>query len=171
MTDMLTTVRGVLQTTPQRWTNLTQSSTIELLTTAPAKDEWSALECLQHILDTEYIFQFRLQAFLNGEDFPGFNPDTQGTKPDLSLKPVDYAEKFARARAESLNALANVTTDDLGKKARHQELGMVTLGEMVNEWAAHDLNHTVQAERAMMQPFLAGCGPWLVYFMDHLAKG
>jgi hypothetical protein len=28
--------------------------------------------------------------------------------------------------------------------------------------------HTVQAERAMMQPFIRGCGPWLKYFVDHL---
>ncbi len=27
--------------------------------------------------------------------------------------------------------------------------------------------HTIQAERAMMQPFIAGCGPWRFYFLDH----
>lgn len=43
-------------------------------------------------------------------------------------------------------------------------------GEMVNEWAGHDLNHTVQAERAIMQPFVRGCGPWQKYFSDHLVR-
>jgi hypothetical protein len=35
--------------------------------------------------------------------------------------------------------------------------------------AAHDLNHTVQAERALMQPFIAGSGPWRTagVFADH----
>ena len=56
---------------------------------------------------------------------------------------------------------------DLDREVRHQELGPVRLGEMINEWAAHDLNHTIQAERAVMQPLLAGCGPWMVYFKDH----
>jgi hypothetical protein len=171
MSDIFKTVRGVLETTPQRWENLTQKNSFDLLTTPPAPGEWSALECLQHILDTESVFQFRLQAFLKGEDFPGFNPDTQGTKPDSSWQPADYAEKLKNARIESLKVFDRLTEADLTRKARHQELGMVTLGEMINEWAAHDLNHTVQAERAMMQPFLRACGPWVGYFKDHLVSG
>jgi len=38
---------------------------------------------------------------------------------------------------------------------------------MLNEWAAHDLMHTVQAERALMQPFIPGSGAWRVYFREH----
>jgi hypothetical protein len=40
---------------------------------------------------------------------------------------------------------------------------------MIHQWAAHDLNHTVQAERALMQPFIAGPGPWRAAgnFADH----
>ncbi|MBP2677512.1 MAG: DinB family protein, partial [Deltaproteobacteria bacterium] len=49
----------------------------------------------------------------------------------------------------------------------HQELGVVTLGEMIHEWAGHDLMHTVQGERAILQPFIDGCGPWKRYFSDH----
>jgi hypothetical protein len=30
---------------------------------------------------------------------------------------------------------------------------------MIHEWAAHDLMHTIQGERALMQPFIADCGP------------
>jgi hypothetical protein len=33
------------------------------------------------------------------------------------------------------------------------------------------LEHTVQAERALMQPFIEGCGPWRMYFLDHVAGG
>ena len=51
--------------------------------------------------------------------------------------------------------------------ARHAELGHVTLAQFLNEWAAHDFNHTVQAERAIMQPFISGSGPWRFYFADH----
>jgi hypothetical protein len=35
------------------------------------------------------------------------------------------------------------------------------------EWAAHDLMHTVQAERAMMQSFILGSGTWRPFFLDH----
>ena len=47
----------------------------------------------------------------------------------------------------------------------------MTLEQLLNEWAGHDLMHTVQAERALMQPFIAGSGPWRGYFADHEAKG
>ena len=40
------------------------------------------------------------------------------------------------------------------------ELGVVSLRELLNEWAAHDMMHIVQAERAIMQPFIAASGPW-----------
>ncbi len=170
MDNILTTVKKVLPTTPERWLELTRNTPPDLLKLTPAPGEWSALECLQHILDTESIFQFRLQAFLKGQDFPGFNPDTEGSKPDAGWQPIQFAEEFSRRRAESLKALEKITPMDLPRRARHQELGMVSLEEMVHEWVAHDLNHTVQAERALMQPFIQGCGPWAVYFADHVAK-
>ena len=75
--------------------------------------------------------------------------------------------RIRRLREESLALLSKVGEADLNRTARHQELGMVTLGEMLHEWAGHDLMHTVQGERAILQPFIDGCGPWKRYFPDH----
>ena len=80
------------------------------------------------------------------------------------------AGELAQLRAESLEMIAAIHDSDLDLRVRHQELGPVTLGEMLSEWAAHDLNHTIQAERALMQPYLADCGPWIRYFGDHYIK-
>jgi len=66
--------------------------------------------------------------------------------------------------------LSKVGPGDLSRTARHQELGMVTLGEMIHEWAGHDLMHTVQGERAILQPFIEGSGPWKRYFSDHIVQ-
>jgi len=38
---------------------------------------------------------------------------------------------------------------------------------MLNQWAAHDTMHLVQAERAVMQAFIPESGPWRHYFVDH----
>jgi hypothetical protein len=78
--------------------------------------------------------------------------------------------EFESLRKASIDLYATLNDDDLARTARHAELGLVTLGELIHEWAAHDLMHTVQGERALMQPFSAGCGPWRSYFTDHLAK-
>jgi hypothetical protein len=170
MDKMLSLARSVLTTTPGHWQSLSEKLPVEMLAQAPAAGEWSALECLQHLIDTERVFHFRLQCLREGKDFPDFDPDKQGTKPSTLPSPPKLAAEFARLRAESLQALSQIEPGDLGRKARHQELGIVTMGEMVHEWAAHDLNHTVQAQRAIMQPFIRGCGPWQKYFSDHLVR-
>ena len=168
MDDLLAQVRSILSGTPVRWLDLVQTVPAGLLAQPAAPAQWSAVQCLQHLIDTEGLFQSRVQAFLAGQDFPGFDPDSQGTTPSPDQTPADLAADFARMRSESLAALAGVQPADLDRRVRHQQLGPVTLREMVNEWAAHDLNHTVQAERALMQPFIRGSGPWQVYFQDHV---
>lgn len=39
--------------------------------------------------------------------------------------------------------------------------------DLLNVWAAHDLQHVVQAEEALMQAFIPGTGPWRYEFADH----
>ncbi len=167
MNDLLPRVFAILKTTPDHWRALASNVPAGLLFEKPKPGEWSAVECLQHLIDTESIFQSRLQAFREGRDFPAFNPDEEGTKPEV-FAPEAMAGEFARRRAESLRRLEGFTSADFPLPARHAELGPVTLEQLINEWAAHDLNHTVQAERALMQPFLRECGPWQKYFTDHL---
>jgi hypothetical protein len=167
MDKVLESMRALITTTSERWIGMAQSLPVKLLALPAADSEWSAVECLQHLVDSEKVFQFRVQAFLAGRDFPNFDPDSDGSKPGAQT-PLALAEEFAQLRRESLLMLAKLSPADLERKARHGELGMVTLNEMVHNWAAHDLNHTVQAERALMQPFIQGCGPWKKYFADHL---
>jgi hypothetical protein len=147
-----------------------QHTSDDLIRRVPAPGQWSALDCLGHLFDTErWVFPVRVRAFLAGQDFPTFDPDSQGTKPDLYGTPLVMAQDFAGLRAETLELLKTLASDDLPRRQRHSELGPVTLDEMLNEWIAHDLMHTVQAEQALMQPFIAGSGPWRSYFVKHIA--
>jgi hypothetical protein len=169
MNDILKEVRTILQTTPLRWSSLAQNISSSVLSLPPAPGEWSAVDCLQHLVDAErWVFPVRVKALRAGQDFTAFDPDSQGTKSDSRLSPVELAAEFAALRAVNLALFDQLTTADLTRQARHQELGLVTLSELVHEWAGHDLMHTVQAERALMQPFIQGCGPWQSYFRDHV---
>jgi DinB superfamily len=163
MTDELDMVKAVLATTAPRWLNLTKTLPVDMLNCQPAIGEWSATECL---LDTEHIFPVRMQAILAGQAMPAFDPDGQGTK-NTTSSPEQLATEFASLRQSSLAALEHITPQDFNCIAEHRELGPVTLGQLLHEWAAHDLNHTVQAEKAVMQPFIRGSGPWRFYFQDH----
>src|SRR3954447_5529391 len=167
MDSVLFQVRSVLLTTAACWLRLTDQVPVELLARRPAPGEWSPLDCLCHLLDTEVdVFPVRVRAFLAGQDIPAFDPATQG-RDYAALPPNQLAADFARYRSQSLVLFEQLTSTDLARTARHSELGPVTLGQLLHEWAAHDLMHTVQAERALMQPFVAGCGPWRPYFADH----
>jgi hypothetical protein len=166
MDNIVKYARSVLVTTAVRWQDLTENVPIDLLTRPAAEGEWSAVECLQHLLDTEQnVFPPRLLALLEGRDFAAFNPKTQGSKP--SNNPAQMAAEFAKLRNESLASLMLVKSSDLTKQARHSELGLVSMSDFLHEWAGHDLMHTVQAERALLQPFIQGCGAWRGYFADH----
>ncbi len=169
MIPLFRLVLPVLETTPQRWIQLASLLPPELFQRKPAPKEWSAYDCLRHIVDTERsVFPARVGHLLRGEDFPAFHPDEEGEERGVNIPPIESAREFARLRAESLALLSKVGEGDLNRSARHQELGMVTLGEMIHEWAGHDLMHTVQGERAVLQPFIDGCGPWKPYFSDHV---
>jgi uncharacterized damage-inducible protein DinB len=160
-------VQAILSTTPERWQRLVSTLPIDLLTRPPAAGEWSALNCLQHLLVAERVlFPARFHAFLAGQDLIDFDPHQQHADLD-SLTPEQLAAAFARYRQESLALLRQVKDDDLERTSQHPKFGTVTLAQLLHTWAAHDLNHTIQAERALMQPFMLGCGPWRAFFQDH----
>jgi len=171
LTPWLEDIQAVLSTTPERGPRLVSTLPLDLLTRPPATGEWSALHCLQHLLDAErLVFPVRFHAFLAGQEFVDFDPNEPhaGTE---SLTPEQLVAAFARARKASLVLFKQVTDGDLGRTKQHPTLGTVTLAEMLHTWAAHDLNHTVQAEQALMQPFMLGCGPWRSFFRDHEIGG
>jgi hypothetical protein len=172
MLNTIETLKGMLSPLPAYWNSLAESVPGEIIGRPAAPGEWSALQCLYHLLDAErLVFPARVRIFLSGGDaFPAFNPDEEGT--DYSqMSPVAVAREFARHRGENLRLLEQVQSQHMALEARHSELGMVTLEQMLNEWVAHDLNHTIQAERALMQAFLPGSGPWRHYFKDHDMDG
>jgi uncharacterized damage-inducible protein DinB len=161
--DVLT----VLTTTPERWQRLASTLPAHLLNRPAAEGEWSAVQCLRHLVDAErMLFPVRFRAFLAGQDFEPFDPNADHGGPEFQT-PAELAAAFARYRQENLALIAQVTDDDLQRTVRHPTFGPVTLEQMLHTWATHDLNHTVQAERALMQPLMLASGPWRAFFRDH----
>lgn len=163
--SILAWCKSVVTITPARWHSLVAFVPLELLTLQPASGEWSALECLQHLVEVERdSYPGRLRALLAETSFPGFDPNaTIKSPPTMAL-----ATEFEQFRRENLAILDQITPADLDKQALHAEYGMVTMRQFLHHWAGHDLMHMVQAERALMQPFIQGCGPWEVNYTDHM---
>jgi hypothetical protein len=115
------------------------------------------------------LYPVRVRAFLTGQNFVDYDPNQP--HPELTaLTPEQLATAFAQARQESLILLTQLKDEDLERTTQHPKLGTVNLAQMLHTWAAHDLMHTVQGERALMQPFMLGCGPWRPFFWDHEVK-
>jgi hypothetical protein len=169
MQDVMMWSQSVLRTTPARWNALAEALELELMRRVPAPGEWSAVECLHHLVETErQVFPVRVERFLQGKDFEAFDPDAEDAQARAAIDAKRLAGEFEQLRAASLQLLSRLGHADLDRTALHPALGRVTLREMIQEWAGHDLMHTVQAERALMQPFIDGCGPWKAYFSDHV---
>ncbi len=161
--------KSIIMATPARWLALVQSTPVELLSMRPAPGEWSALDCLQHLVDVEQTsFPVRIKALLTGADMAAFNPDD---RPEQAPPSVALAAIFDQLRNDNLALLAQVTEADLDRRAHHAEYGMVSMREFLNHWAAHDLNHTIQAERAIMQSFIKGSGPWETVYSNVTIRG
>ena len=104
MEDPLQEVRAVLIATPDRWLGLTAAHSAAALERTPAPGEWSAAECLGHLIQTERdVFPRRVRSFLAGEDIAGFAPATAAggsARPSLP----ELAAEFARLRAQNLES-------------------------------------------------------------------
>ena len=169
MSDLIGRTTAILRINSDRWRALATGLDRELLARPPAPGEWSALQCLGHTADTEAaVFAARVRALVAGQGvLATYDPDAESTPITADTISADLAERHTVLRVASLALLGTLVEADLDLTARHAELGLVTLRELLNEWAAHDLMHLVQAERAVMQGFIANSGPWRGYFADH----
>jgi len=167
MEDVLDAARRVVSTTAARWRTLVDTVPAELLERAPAPGEWSAADCLRHLLVAERrVLPVRIRQVLAGEPMRAFDPQAPGPAVPEGT-PSELADAFVALRRESEAMLAGVTPDDLDRTSDHPEYGPISLRTLLNVWAAHDLQHTVQAEEALMQGFLPDTGPFRFRFADH----
>lgn len=72
---------------------------------------------------------------------------------------------FARMRTGNLQALRslNLHADDMARRGQHPSLGVVTLGQLLATWAAHDLTHLHQIARVLAHQQRSAVGPWRRY--------
>ena len=116
-------VYSVLSATPLRWLSLVSTLPADVLRLPLAAGEWSAADCLQHLLDTEqYVFPVRVGNFLTGKDLANFDPDAVA-RDGAARPPACLAADFAVLRMESLGLLLDIKAQDLARTVNHSALG------------------------------------------------
>ncbi len=129
-------------------------------------DTWSVSTVIAHLIHCEHEdWMPRARHILRGDEAQPFPPfDREGHVRYKGSKTLpQLLDEFARARAKGLEELRalKLTAQDLERRARHPALGIVTLGELLATWAAHDLTHLHQISRIMAHQTRAAVGPWV----------
>lgn len=121
----------------------------------PAPREWSANECVGHLIEAERRgFAGRIRTILGGMRSDGsFEPPmletwdppaVAATRRDDQRPPAELAEEFARVRAASVDLVRSLRPEDLGRSGTHPEVGTLRIDELLGEWVHHDRNHIRQ---------------------------
>lgn len=114
----------------------------------PDPNEWSPLEVLQHMLESECTVQRpRLQTILE-EDNPFLpkppEPPAPGSRDLSHVDPDATVQRFAEERLQTIALLTGLSDSQWGRRARHSVFGPTTLLEMAAFTARHDRLHINQ---------------------------
>ena len=128
----------------------------------PAPDRFSIAEVLAHLAHSEsHCYRMRLDRFM-AETRPQFEPDDAQMYLHLyrDADPEESFDQFEDQREINLEFLRHLPAGAGDRVALHREYGEITLAQMLNEWALHDLGHIRQvAELVRARKYQAGAGP------------
>jgi hypothetical protein len=150
-------LRALLQGLPDGWTTANEGA-----------GTWSAYDVVGHLIHGERTDWIpRVEHILQHGDAVPFPPfDREAMFAASKGRALDeLIETFDQLRRESVARLLalDLTDADLSRRGRHPEFGVVTLGQHLATWVAHDLSHVSQVVRVMARQYTTAVGPWRAY--------
>jgi len=129
---------------------------------------WSAFDVVGHLIHGERTdWMPRARMILQFGESKAFEPfDRWAQERESKGKSLaQLLNEFARLRSEGLEELRalNLKPEDLSRRGRHPELGVVTLSQLLATWAIHDLTHLHQISRVMAHQYREAVGHWSAY--------
>lgn len=129
---------------------------------------WSPFDVVGHLIHGERTdWVPRVEHLLRHGDavpFPPFDREAMfaASKGRSLGELLDTFERLRRENVARLEGLG-LTEADLSRRGRHPEFGVVTLGQHLSTWVAHDLGHIAQVVRVMARQYTTAVGPWRAY--------
>lgn len=154
---------SLMEKTPQVLKTMLAGVAPDVARWKPAADRWSISEVLSHLADCEDCLVERVRRFVleNTPPLKEYEPPEEGF---AAGTPQEHLSRFTQTRRELIQFLGTLPPDIGARTAQHSKLGLVTLEQMLNEWASHDLGHIRQiAELYRACAFHPNAGPFAAY--------
>ena len=140
----------VLSQTASTLADIVRTHSATVLRTRPFEGKWTPNEIIGHLVDSEWVYGYRLRLILC-ED----NPTILGMDQDLWVagqrhnerEPSELAEIFRTMRQFNLALWKRMSPAELKRTGQHNERGPESLAVLLRMLAGHDLSHLDQITR------------------------
>lgn len=121
--------------------------TEETVSRRPTADDWSIKDIVGHLCDHAHHFHTRLFRMIKQEEprLPAWN-ETEAWKErsTQSASLADLLREFAAQRYETTEMMADLVHWNWARTGRHEELGRISIRQLVDRAIAHDEAHLQQ---------------------------
>jgi hypothetical protein len=140
----------VMAETPGILARIVDQHPPDVMRTRPYEDKWSPNEIIGHLVDTEWVYGFRVRLILC-ED----NPTIVGMDHERWVEvqehnerePAELLDRLTSLREHDLAMWRSLGPAELARTGQHNERGPESLGTMLRMKAGHDLSHIDQINR------------------------
>jgi len=157
----------ILEETPGLLRNLLSQATPEQLHWRPSTERWSITMVLAHLADVEVGgFRSRFEA-MAGQEEPSLPRYDQLAlfRSGANFDPFAEMARFTEERGQTIAFLKALPGGAGKRRGRHEEFGAITVAELTNEFAFHDLGHIRQImELYRSRAFYPEMGPYQGYY-------
>jgi DinB superfamily len=155
---------SLLEKTPAILETLLRDVPAEILDWKPAADRWSITEVLAHLLAIEQLYGDRAKRIVvdnNPTLEKYFEPDEANLRKKTTNQ---YLKEFVALRKANYFFWHGIPSSAGSRTGVHPEMGAITLLQLLNELANHDLGHLRQiAELYRAKAFYPNAGPFQRY--------
>ncbi len=137
---------SILEQTPTVLSNLLTNATRDALDWRPSPDRWSISMVLAHLADVEvHGFTSRFTAIASQDDplLPVYDQMALFQEEKRFDGRAELAA-FEHMRRETLAWLNQLPSSVEMRTGRHEQLGVISFGQLLHELAFHDLGHIRQ---------------------------
>lgn len=143
---------AMMQSTPATIESLIADASDQQLTTSPLPGKWSITQIIAHLAEDELVASWRYRQMLEnpGCALAGFDQDKwagYGRYDEWSA--ADALAMFRLLRAANLRMLRGLEPGQWESHGVHAERGRITVRDLAQHMAGHDVNHIEQIRRIL----------------------